>query len=68
MTITITNPIITRIVRYFYRNKVRRFSFSYEVEVYETDVVDQTYVRHYIAELQEAVEAEIQHLTEEYKL
>lgn len=66
--ITITNKYIVGIARYFLHKKIRKFSFSYEKEVYETDVVEQTYVRQYIAELQEAVDAEIAHLTEEYHL
>lgn len=62
------NRLIVTVARWFLRNKMRRFSFTYEKEVYETDVVDQTYVRQYIAELEEAVNAEKAHLIEEYHL
>lgn len=62
------NKYLVAIASWFLRNKVRRFSFSYEKEVYETDVVDQTYVRQYIAELEDAVSKEKAYLTQEYHL
>jgi hypothetical protein len=62
------NRFIVGIAHWFLRNKVRRFGFSYEKEVYETDVVDQTYVRQYIDELKAAIEKEVAYLTKEYNL
>lgn len=62
------NKFIGRLAMWWLKDKTRKFSFTYEETVYETDVVDQTYVRHYIINLQEAVEAEIARLTEEYNL
>ncbi len=62
------NKYIVKLATWWFKDKTRKFSFTYEETVYETDVVDQTYVRHYITNLQEAVDAEVARLTEEYHL
>ena len=68
MTLHTSNPIIGAIVEWLLRKKSKKFLFQYEQTVYKTDVVDQTYVRHWIADLEEAVNQEVVRLTEEYKL
>jgi hypothetical protein len=58
------------IIKRILGEKVKKFRFAFELEqeAYETDVLEQTYVRRWITELQRTVDQEVERLTKEYDL
>lgn len=53
---TITNKYVGAILSWIFRNKTRKLSYGYERELLDDDVLDESYIRQFIAELREDVE------------
>lgn len=61
----VTNKYIGAILSWIFRNKTRKLSYGYERELLDDDVLDEPYIRQFIAELREDVEDYIKGLEQD---
>lgn len=64
----IRNKFVVSLIYPFIKHKERKFTFHYEKGLIDDEVTDKSLVRQYIAELQEAVQEEVDFLNEKYEL